>query len=400
MELELEEESTIQNWIEEAQRLESAQKYNKAYDAYKKANNREGQERCKKKVKELELWINTLGIECETAIRIENDGKPLSEEIILKSLDKICNQFNVYIDSQISAVVQCNNEGAMIWNEVLDDSDRLKELAKISKRLTESNKDIIQGKLTLHVQFVKENSYVMLIGKEGEEIDTIYVDHRTGNNDTDISLSYARTKYDSIESHLNALNSELDKLGFAFDDIIREKNYYDYISKATEMYEKGNIRLALSNYKKAFQLIKDKDYLSILKGSISCSIGGCYYKLSDYNMAEKLFKASIDYDENNFEPYNNLGVIHLNLGDIYSSEKDFDKSIQLFKKALQLNPKYPEARSNLMIARKMLQKLQGKDLNSINVNTEKPKTGRNDPCPCGNGKKYKKCCIDKDNKDY
>lgn len=24
------------------------------------------------------------------------------------------------------------------------------------------------------------------------------------------------------------------------------------------------------------------------------------------------------------------------------------------------------------------------------------KVGRNDPCPCGSGKKYKKCCLDKD----
>src|SRR5262249_59879887 len=24
------------------------------------------------------------------------------------------------------------------------------------------------------------------------------------------------------------------------------------------------------------------------------------------------------------------------------------------------------------------------------------KTGRNDPCPCGSGKKYKKCCLSKD----
>jgi len=24
--------------------------------------------------------------------------------------------------------------------------------------------------------------------------------------------------------------------------------------------------------------------------------------------------------------------------------------------------------------------------------TEKQKVGRNDPCPCGSGKKYKKCC--------
>jgi uncharacterized protein len=24
-----------------------------------------------------------------------------------------------------------------------------------------------------------------------------------------------------------------------------------------------------------------------------------------------------------------------------------------------------------------------------------PKTGRNDPCPCGSGRKYKKCCLGK-----
>jgi len=26
------------------------------------------------------------------------------------------------------------------------------------------------------------------------------------------------------------------------------------------------------------------------------------------------------------------------------------------------------------------------------VRNEGPKVGRNDPCPCGSGKKYKKCC--------
>jgi uncharacterized protein YecA (UPF0149 family) len=25
--------------------------------------------------------------------------------------------------------------------------------------------------------------------------------------------------------------------------------------------------------------------------------------------------------------------------------------------------------------------------------------GRNDPCPCGSGKKYKKCCLEKDQKE-
>ena len=27
------------------------------------------------------------------------------------------------------------------------------------------------------------------------------------------------------------------------------------------------------------------------------------------------------------------------------------------------------------------------------VNYEEPKIGRNDSCPCGSGKKYKKCCL-------
>lgn len=37
-----------------------------------------------------------------------------------------------------------------------------------------------------------------------------------------------------------------------------------------------------------------------------------------------------------------------------------------------------------------------KDSITINNTYNASKIGRNDPCPCGSGKKYKKCCIDKD----
>jgi preprotein translocase subunit SecA len=30
------------------------------------------------------------------------------------------------------------------------------------------------------------------------------------------------------------------------------------------------------------------------------------------------------------------------------------------------------------------------------VRRQTPKVGRNDPCPCGSGKKYKNCCMSKD----
>ena len=29
------------------------------------------------------------------------------------------------------------------------------------------------------------------------------------------------------------------------------------------------------------------------------------------------------------------------------------------------------------------------------LENQKMKVGRNDPCPCGSGKKYKKCCLGK-----
>ena len=29
----------------------------------------------------------------------------------------------------------------------------------------------------------------------------------------------------------------------------------------------------------------------------------------------------------------------------------------------------------------------------MTIKYEKPKVGRNEPCPCGSGKKYKKCCM-------
>lgn len=34
----------------------------------------------------------------------------------------------------------------------------------------------------------------------------------------------------------------------------------------------------------------------------------------------------------------------------------------------------------------------GEPVSPEQIKREAPKTGRNDPCPCGSGKKYKKCC--------
>ena len=35
------------------------------------------------------------------------------------------------------------------------------------------------------------------------------------------------------------------------------------------------------------------------------------------------------------------------------------------------------------------------DINPVGVSAVSAKVGRNEPCPCGSGKKYKKCCLGK-----
>jgi len=40
----------------------------------------------------------------------------------------------------------------------------------------------------------------------------------------------------------------------------------------------------------------------------------------------------------------------------------------------------------------MIEDGDGPDLNTPVVNPFRD-VGRNDPCPCGSGKKYKKCCL-------
>ena len=45
-----------------------------------------------------------------------------------------------------------------------------------------------------------------------------------------------------------------------------------------------------------------------------------------------------------------------------------------------------------ILGEEKMKELAKKYKNSKTVRREQPKVGRNDPCPCGSGKKYKHCC--------
>ena len=87
----------------------------------------------------------------------------------------------------------------------------------------------------------------------------------------------------------------------------------------------------------------------------------------------------------------------------------FEELMKLIRSSICLN--LFRSASNLENFQKMLQKLsanatetgpnseesadgsvKGRSLPKITIKRDEPKVGRNDPCPCGSGKKYKKCC--------
>lgn len=53
-----------------------------------------------------------------------------------------------------------------------------------------------------------------------------------------------------------------------------------------------------------------------------------------------------------------------------------------------------EGRAQVLHERSSFQRLGGRWFYVTgNLTTRSNKVGRNDPCPCGSGKKYKKCCL-------
>ena len=55
--------------------------------------------------------------------------------------------------------------------------------------------------------------------------------------------------------------------------------------------------------------------------------------------------------------------------------------------------KYSNLRSQMNIWRTPLKQVNKVSIKEYPETQKQKKIGRNDPCPCGSGKKYKKCCL-------
>ncbi len=131
--------------------------------------------------------------------------------------------------------------------------------------------------------------------------------------------------------------------------------------------------------------------------------------LGQRDEAVRQYRAAVQLDPSNVEAYLNLGLLAREAGDRTDARHLFERVLAVVPQA-----RLPrrEREEYMSYARAELERLEGVRpaasrstapvlASAPAQNTRRvpgpaarptPKVGRNDPCPCGSGKKYKKCC--------
>ncbi len=215
--------------------------------------------------------------------------------------------------------------------------------------------------------------------------------------------------------------------------------YSSYIYKGiAEAYKiSGNYEKALNNFKEALKIRKKflKDDNPLIVQSYN-DLAFIYVEMEQRKKALPLYiKAMRGYEATLGDKHVHTANVYNNLGELYRYTNQYDKAYPLIKKAMRIrelqqeaNPidvatsyntmgvyyadvnKYDEAIIYLTKALNILNSTLGphhektiatKDnieylyslmANNSNRATNNIKIGRNRPCSCGSGKKYKKCC--------
>ncbi len=120
------------------------------------------------------------------------------------------------------------------------------------------------------------------------------------------------------------------------------------------------------------------------------------------------YQEALRYDPNAIEAYVSLGDIAENCGDLKSAHNNYFEASEKLETANLYRVKSDADKfkeillDNLMDIENRLGMVNRYDQEkSVSAPVQSKKIRRNEPCPCGSGKKYKKCCLNKtsDNHD-
>ena len=156
----------------------------------------------------------------------------------------------------------------------------------------------------------------------------------------------------------------------SISDIYRLKGSYE------EAFESLEMGLALSRE------TSDRAY----EGIIINSIGEMYIFRENYKISLEYFEKALSIAKNTGDGHLEGATLY-NIGQTYAYIGNYRKSLENLQKSLNIAREigYKELESAAFEGIDVIIKVGNKQTPTV-------KTGRNDLCPCGSGKKYKKCC--------
>lgn len=384
VQLQLEKESTIQEWVNEAHRLEKAELYHKAAEVYRRLGDQEGEERCKAHIKEMTLQYlqQQLGVARETAIRIEHEEGGLGYGEIHQALLAISLRHGVTFSRDRIQCAAYSTAGHQTLADVKVNSgeDILSEVTRQVTRIL-SSASVSKGKITLHLKLVSGGAEVQIPDMEGGVYDTVYATYTSRG----MAIGYAKTMNPAMERLMDTVFPDMPDKVQNDQGLMRKTLLMRHSQQAANLFNSRHYRQAVNEYEKALQLTEAGE--PDIRAEMTGSLGNCYLEMGDYSSAERYLREAMSYKAKLFFQHcNSLGVLKLRQGLL-------DEAIDLFKKASANNSNYQAAKNNLKLAMEM--RMKQKPVHATATAGGRQSAGRNDLCVCGSGKKYKKCCMNK-----
>ncbi len=221
-------------------------------------------------------------------------------------------------------------------------------------------------------------------------------------DDTQLNIKLMRGSSESIKSTLEILYDENIKI-----DSIHECMALNSLAESyTKLYEcegkKNNKVLndAILNFEKALTLARklySEKPISSLSTLINIlkNLAHAYSLSADYSneKAIKLLEEAKEKGEGGYEEFqNNYAILYTdilnNLGDMYTFVDKPFKAIPILEEAASICSKHGLTEDLKLINNTLFAANMKKEISF----PHESKIGRNDHCPCGSGKKYKKCC--------
>jgi len=262
-----------------------------------------------------------------------------------------------------------------------------------------------------------------------------------GNTEMDMGQLYAEKQdWEEAIKCYNRAKEIFAKVGH------KEKETLSLLLIGQAEQARGEVNPALDAYKKAMDLYKKAENM-LGVANVASQMGLLQYEQKNFGEAEKLYQEAIEIFREKEDKEGESNLLS-NLGTLYFNSNQLDKASESFESALSMlrdmghplgiasvlqnlsyvyekEEKYADSYDCLKEAKEIFESIQmtgeveaigerlvsldekaGKSLEKIRAELypglgksdqkkgkKKPnKVGRNDPCPCGSGKKYKKCC--------